>query len=277
VYYAPQPAPGYVYAPQQPAQVPTYYVEPYKAPPQQQQHAADGGKVYSPGAGAPYAPGAVGAPMPPPGGAAAPPSAYQEQMDQAVRLGFIRKVYSVLALQLFVTFGIVGVFTLSEGVREFVYTHPALLWAAIGIQFVTLLALVCCSSITRKHPWNWIALTVFTLAESYLVGTIASFYKTDAVMIAVGGTVLLCAGLTLFAWQTKIDFTAMSSSIFVIAISFMFFGIMCAIFRSNLMRLVYACVGVLVMGLFLVYDTQLILGGKHREYAYGPDDWVLAA
>ena len=217
----------------------------------------------------------VGAPMMPPGAAA--PSAYQEQMDQAVRLGFIRKVYSVLAVQLLVTFGVVGVFTLSEGVRDYVQTHPALLWSAMGVQFVTLMALVCCSSVTRTHPWNYIALGVFTLAESYLVGTIASFYKTDAVMIAVGGTVLLCAGLTLFAWQTRIDFTAMSSTIFVVALSFLFFGLVAAVFRSSLLRLVYATVGILVFGLFLVYDTQLILGGKHREYAYGPDDFVLAA
>jgi FtsH-binding integral membrane protein len=243
--------------------------EPYK--PHAAGHVHEGAAKLPPGGAT-----AVGAAMPPPG-AAPPPSAYQEQMEQAVRMGFIRKVYSVLAIQLLVTFGIVGVFTLSERVREYVQTNPALLWAAIGVQFVTLIALVCCSSVTRTHPWNYIALGVFTLAESYLVGTIASFYKTDAVMIAVGGTVLLCAGLTLFAWQTRIDFTAMSSSIFVIALSFMFFGLLCAIFRSNVLRLVYACVGVIVFGLFLVYDTQLILGGKHREYAYGPDDWVLAA
>lgn len=38
-----------------------------------------------------------------------------------------------------------------------------------------------------------------------------------------------------------------------------------------------AGIGLLVFSLFLVYDTQLIIGGKHREYAYGPDDYVIAA
>ena len=215
--------------------------------------------------------------------------------------------------------------------------------------------MACCTSITRRFPYNFIALGLFTLAESYLVGTIASFYKTDAVLIAIGGTVLITVGLTLFAWQTKIDFTAMSSSIFVIALSFMFFGILVAIMRSEILRLVYATIGVIVFGLFLVYDTQvsaratriftypcparrtldaelrlqaqlvsfnvasgccvwlrerlgravilililvpgstcfyppfplfrppsralqLIMGGKHREYAYGPDEYIIAA
>ena len=280
------------------------------------------------------------APTVPAGGLAAVEGgggSYSEQMEKAVRLGFIRKVYSVLMLQLAVTFGLVAVFTFSETVRNFVQSTPELLFSAIAVSFVALIAMACCSSVTRTYPYNYIALAIFTLCEGYLVGTIASFYKTDAVLIAVGGTVLITVGLTLFAWQTKIDFTAMSSAIFVIALSFLFFGILVAIMRSNILRLVYACVGVVIFGLFLVYDTQvsnhlywgpllgarhadayaprsisvpilsasaclgvscclmqainnfvfarllpfcalqLILGGKHREYSYGPDDFVIAA
>lgn len=69
----------------------------------------------------------------------------------------------------------------------------------------------------------------------------------------------------------------MSSGIFVALLSFAFFGLMVAIIGGPILRLVYACVGLLLYGFLLVYDTQLIIGGKHRAYAYGPDDYVIAA
>ena len=40
-----------------------------------------------------------------------------------------------------------------------------------------------------------------------MLGTIATFYTTDAVLMAVGTTAAVTLALTLFAFQTKIDFT----------------------------------------------------------------------
>ena len=40
-----------------------------------------------------------------------------------------------------------------------------------------------------------------------MLGTIATFYDTEAVLIAVGITAAVTLALTLFAFQTKIDFT----------------------------------------------------------------------
>ena len=40
-----------------------------------------------------------------------------------------------------------------------------------------------------------------------MLGTIATFYSTDAVLMAVGTTAAVTLALTLFAFQTKIDFT----------------------------------------------------------------------
>ncbi|KAI8425983.1 hypothetical protein MSG28_004967 [Choristoneura fumiferana] len=42
------------------------------------------------------------------------------------------------------------------------------------------------------------------------------------------------------------------------------------------LRLVYTAVGVLIMCVYLVYDTQLMIGGKHR-YAISPEEYVFAA
>ena len=46
-----------------------------------------------------------------------------------------------------------------------------------------------------------------SVCESFMLGTIATFYTTDAVLMAVGTTAAVTLALTLFAFQTKIDFT----------------------------------------------------------------------
>jgi len=39
----------------------------------------------------------------------------------------------------------------------------------------------------------------------------------------------------------------------------------------------YACVGAILFSFYIVYDTQLIAGGAHREYGFSVDDYAFAA
>lgn len=42
------------------------------------------------------------------------------------------------------------------------------------------------------------------------------------------------------------------------------------------MTLVYASIGALIFSLYLVYDTQLMMGGKHK-YSISPEEYIFAA
>lgn len=53
------------------------------------------------------------------------------------------------------------------------------------------------------------------------------------------------------------------------------FGIVAAIIRSHILHLVYACVATLLFSVYIVYDTQLIIGGE-REEQFSVDDYVVA-
>uniref|UniRef100_UPI00398E9B56 protein lifeguard 3-like n=1 Tax=Pristiophorus japonicus TaxID=55135 RepID=UPI00398E9B56 len=126
--------------------------------------------------------------------------------DRKVRHAFIRKVYMILTLQLTVTFGIVAIFTFCAPVQQFVRANSAVYWAAYGVFIVIYFVLVCCEGPRRKFPWNVILLAVFTLAMSYLTGTIASYYSTKSVFLCLGITALVCLGVTIFCFQTKRHF-----------------------------------------------------------------------
>ena len=92
-----------------------------------------------------------------------------------------------------------------------------------------MIALVCCEGVRRKSPVNIIVLGIFTcnishskveievschqcslpfaVCEGYMLGSVSAFYEPDAVIMAAGITAGVTIGLTLFAFQTKWDFT----------------------------------------------------------------------
>jgi hypothetical protein len=135
-------------------------------------------------------------------------SKYIDDADKLVRLGFIRKVYGILSLQLSVTLALVLAFAYSSVLRNYVAAHPAILIVSIVLTFVFLFALSCFPSVARTYPTNYLCLAGFTLCQSLLVGTIASTYSPDTVVKAVVATGAITLGLTLFAFQTRIECVA---------------------------------------------------------------------
>ncbi|TNM98045.1 hypothetical protein fugu_014291 [Takifugu bimaculatus] len=197
----------------------------------------------------------------------------------SVRHAFIRKVYLVLASQLMVTTAIVSVFTFVEPVGKYVRDNPALYWVSYAVYFITHIVLVCCTGPRRKHPWNLILLLLFTLALSYMTGTIASFYDTKVVFLAMAITAVVCICVTVFCFQTKVDFTKCQGLFCVLGIVVFVTGLISAIvlsFKYVLwLHMLYAALGTIVFTLFLAYHTQLLIG--NRKYSISEDEYVFAA
>ncbi|PAA93712.1 hypothetical protein BOX15_Mlig011203g2, partial [Macrostomum lignano] len=199
-----------------------------------------------------------------------------EFSDESVRRGFVRKVYGLLSLQLGITLGFIALFVFCEPVKEYSKHNPWLYIVALVATLVLLVVLACCENARRAFPVNLVLLLVFTLCESYMLGSISSHFDTDAVFIAVGVTAFVVLALTIFALQTKIDFTMLSGILFVLLIVLILFGFLCAIIQSRFATLAYSCLGALLFSVYLVVDTQLMLGGKHK-YALSPEEYIFAA
>jgi len=134
--------------------------------------------------------------------------------EAAVRRGFVKKVYGILTAQLVLTMAIVAFFYIPAG-AEYAVGNIWLFWVAFAMTFACLIALACCPDVRRKTPGNFICLCIFTLAEGFLMGCVAATYTAEEVLMAIGITVVLVVALTLFAWQTKFDFTAMGGVLLV--------------------------------------------------------------
>lgn len=81
-----------------------------------------------------------------------------------------------------VTIGFISLFTFHGPTAKWVRVHPEMFWIAFVIMLVTLIAMACCTNVRRKAPMNFIFLTLFTFAQSFLLGISASRFDTEAVI-----------------------------------------------------------------------------------------------
>lgn len=192
------------------------------------------------------------------------------------RLGFIRKVYSILTAQLFVTAGLVAISAGSEDYRDFVYENFWLIIVFSILAIVVLCVLFFVPHLHKKVPYNYILLFVFTILEAFSVSFVTAFYSPETILIAAGSTFGLTAALTIYAFMTKTDFTKHYGIMIVLSFGLFVFGILFwVVGYGDIYRLVFCPIAVVIYGIFLVYDTQLIVGEKRHKIGY--DDYVLGA
>lgn len=196
--------------------------------------------------------------------------------DASIRRGFIRKVYSILMVQLSVTLGFIAWFVFHEPTKRWVYHNSWLFFLALVVVLISMITLACCGEVRRRSPTNFILLAVFTVAEAFLLAVTSAAYEAIEVLMAVGITAAVCLALTLFAFQTKYDFTMCGGFLLVSVVILLIFGIVAIFVQNRIVSLVYASLGALIFSMYLVYDTQLMMGGKHK-YSISPEEYVFAA
>ena len=259
----------------------------------------------------------------------------QERIDLMMRMGFVRKVYGILAVQLCVTFGMVALFqthavksqmmecpqmdgmNVNSSAEAVDFSHyppqcdyaweaapppppdsrtrpdrqagthiakptslmKACMLGGYGVSFAALIMLVCCIENARTFPRNYMLLTVFTVAEGFFLASYCVFSQAGTVLLAAGMTTAITVALSLFACQTTIDFTGMGSYLYAALWTLILFGFAMSFFGDMVpgMQKLYLGGGVLLFSFYIVYDTQLIVGGKHKKMTIGLDDYVIAA
>lgn len=97
------------------------------------------------------------------------------------------------------------------------------------------------------------------------------------VLLAVGLTAAIVIGLTIFAFQTRWDFTVCGGFLCIVLMIFTLGSVIGALFfRSEFGSFLIACFGAGIFSIYIVYDTQLMMGGSHK-YSISPEEYVFAA
>ncbi|KAH6675122.1 inhibitor of apoptosis-promoting Bax1-domain-containing protein [Halenospora varia] len=180
-----------------------------------------------------------------------------------IRMAFVRKVYAILSVQLIAT-GILSTISFwSEGYKEWIQSNNWMLFVslfgAIGFMLLTYWK-------RKSYPTNLLFLGAFTGMEAYSISVIVSFYNSRIVLQAVLLTAGIFIALTLFACQTKYDFTSWMPYLFGALWALVLFGFMAMFFPGNsTVELAYSGVAALLFSAYILVDTQLIMRHYHVE------------
>lgn len=207
-------------------------------------------------------------------------SAWVKDANREVRMGFIRKVYGLLMVQLLLTVAMAVPFqTVSV---DWLNQHVWMLYSCSVLSLVLVCAMSCFQRLTRSFPTNYLLLFSFTACEGVLIGFVSAAYTVQSVLICLGITVLIFGGLTVYAWTTKRDFTGCGPYLYGVLISLILFSICMGVLRFAGLNLQHGIaemgINILCILLFVVYiifDTQLIIGGGHK-HEFAIDDYVFA-
>jgi FtsH-binding integral membrane protein len=200
-------------------------------------------------------------------------------VDYLIRRGFIIKTYGILLTQLIIT-GVFICLSFVPSVNDFIKSDDF----ARGPFFITFLILFLIITITvcimfscvrdtaRKFPINYILLFAFTLSMSFYCLIFCAFFDPQDVIAAAILTIAATIGLTVYAIRTKDDFSYLGGLLFC----FMFLSIFTIGFYFWIRATIFwLALGVLVYSLYIIYDTQLIMGNVGIEYSI--DDYCFAA
>jgi protein lifeguard len=180
-------------------------------------------------------------------------------------MAFIRKVYAILTVQLLTTTILSSVSFFSTSYKNWIQSHSWLMWTSLfgAIAFMLLTFWK-----RKSYPTNLLFLSGFTLLEAYAISVITSFYESRIVIEALVLTLGIFVALTLFACQTKYDFTSWIPYLFGALWILVIFGFMAAFFpfgRNSKVELVYGLVAALIFSGYILVDTQLVMRHYHVE------------
>ncbi|CAG8526428.1 8779_t:CDS:2 [Paraglomus occultum] len=191
------------------------------------------------------------------------------QCDIGIRMAFVRKVYSILAVQLFLTMIMGAVFMYNESAKNWVQSNNWAVWVSLISTFVLLFALIWKR---RSYPANYILLGLFTFAEAYSIGVTVTFYSQVLVLQALIITFSIFVALTLFTLQTQWDFSGMFPFLYgalwlVVILGFVQIFIP---FNKTFDLILATGIAIVFCG-YIIFDTYNLM---HR---LSPEEYVMAA
>ncbi|VDL61698.1 unnamed protein product [Hymenolepis diminuta] len=189
--------------------------------------------------------------------------------DIYIRMGFVRKIYSILSVQLLLTcFTGAIMCTFKEPVSLFLSDKPYILF---GLFIASIVLMIAMFVKRYDNPINFILLFTFTIAESFLVGLAVVHYDTNMVLQAFFITLAVTVSLTIYSMQTKREFSSWASCLGCCLLALLVGGISNVFFGLPVIQLATSIGGAILFSFFLIYDTQMMM------QRYSPEEYIVAA
>ncbi|KAL7597931.1 protein LIFEGUARD 2 [Lactuca sativa] len=192
-----------------------------------------------------------------------------------LRWSFIRKIYSIVAIQLLLTAAVGSLVVTYHPIVIFFTTTNAGLACYLLLIIAPFITLCPLSYYYQRHPINYLLLGIFTITLAFAVGLTCSFTSGKVILEAVILTAVVVVSLTGFTfWAAKrgYDFNFLGPFLFgavMVLIVFSFIQIFFPLGKISVM--IYGGLSAIVFCGYIVYDTDNLI----KRYTY--DEYIWAA
>ena len=185
----------------------------------------------------------------------------QQFQRPAVRMAFLRKVYGIVTAQLVLTALVVYALRTVPGLLPSIVRR---LGVSIGLLPILPLALLSFGQ-SAGGVLAYALLVLFTATEALAVGAFTWAIPTAVLMRAAGATAVATGGLSLYALNTRRDFTMMGGMLFSCLLGLLSLGVLQLIFGGSYLLAMRSSLGLVVFCAYLVVNTQMMMGGNKKR------------
>ncbi|KAK9984264.1 hypothetical protein SO802_033789 [Lithocarpus litseifolius] len=192
-----------------------------------------------------------------------------------LRWAFIRKIYSILTVQLLVTIAVAATVVSVPPIALFFVGSGAGLALYIVLIITPFIVLCPLFYYHQKHPVNYVLLGIFTVSLAFAVGLTCAFTSGKVILESVILTTVVVVSLTLYTfWAARRghDFNFLGPFLFGAVLVLMVFAMIQILFPlGKLSVMIYGCLASIIFCGYIVYDTDNLI----KRYSY--DEYIWAA
>ncbi|WOK91564.1 hypothetical protein Cni_G00255 [Canna indica] len=192
-----------------------------------------------------------------------------------LRWAFIRKIYSILAIQMLLTVAVAAVVVSVPSVSLFFVSSGAGLGLYIFLIILPFIVLCPLYYYYQHHPWNYILLGIFTVSISFAVGLTCAFTSGKVILESAILTAVVVVSLTLYTfWAASRghDFSFLGPFLFAAIMILMLFALIQVFFHlGKISTMIYGALAAIIFCGYIIYDTDNLI----KRYSY--DEYIWAA
>jgi hypothetical protein len=214
-------------------------------------------------------------------GSSFPKSAFSTSkslMPRNVRMEFMQKVYLILFAQVLATVLITGSLFKFPALLYFFYRHSRTIGLLSALtSYGSNLVLFRSPRLRHTFPSNALLLLISTVSQAVPVAVFSTFFDPLSVCLGSMHSLTIFMALTIFAWQPnpKWDLSMYGQWLLGACISLIVVVPLLAAVGLPLETNLLSSLTAILFSVFIVYDTQKILGKSNRGIT--PDEPILAA
>lgn len=192
-----------------------------------------------------------------------------------LRWAFVRKIYSILSIQMLLTIAVSAAVISVKPISEFFVSSSGGLGLYIFLIILPFLVMCPLYHYYQHHPINLILLGLFTVSISFSVGLTCAFTEGKVILESAILTAVVVVSFTLYTfWAAKRgqDFSFLGPFLFAAVMILIVFAIIQAFFpMGRISTMIYGGLASLIFCGYIIYDTDNLI----KRYGY--DEYVWAA